>query len=301
MSNYSASHFDKSNENTSWYKAFHFIKPGSSILDIGCSSGNFGAALIEFRECQVDGVEIAKDDIAEATTKLGHVYALDVEREELDLITKSYDVIYFGDVIEHLINPVKVLKKVSKLLKPGGKVIFSIPNMAHIAVRLDLLQGRFEYTKTGLLDNTHLHYYDRVEVERVFKEAGYDVTELDYVAKDYPRQIITETLAEMGLEASDTFFDLMKSPEAAAFQWIGTASYTGKKMSVKRRTFGPVDKFETLINEVEAVQAADIARLNARIQTLETANNGLQERIDEIKQHPVRAGVRHLRKRLSRD
>jgi 2-polyprenyl-3-methyl-5-hydroxy-6-metoxy-1,4-benzoquinol methylase len=301
MSNYSASHFDKANENMSWYKVFYLIEPGSSVLDVGCSSGNFGAALIEFRNCQVDGVEIAPDDIAEASTKLGHVFNLDVERDELTPITKHYDVIYFGDVVEHLIHPTNVLEKVSKLLKPGGRVLFSVPNMAHISVRLDLLAGRFEYTNTGLLDNTHLHYYDRVEIERVFGEAGYKLATLDFVSKDYPRQIIEETLGELGLTANERFYELMASPEASAFQWIGAASYTGHKMKVERRIFGPVDKFEILINEVNASHDTKVEDLNRKIHALNITNGGLQERIDEIRQHPLRSAARHLKKRLGRD
>ena len=303
MSNYSASHFDSVNENTSWYKAFHLIEPGSIVLDIGCSSGNFGQALIGMRDCVVDGVEIAPDDIVVAKTKLRAVYSVDIERDNLDEITNRYDVIYFGDVIEHLITPSKTLERVASLLKPNGKLVFSVPNMAYLAVRLDLLEGRFEYTKTGLLDNTHLHYYDRVEIERVISEAGYNLQTLDYVAKDYPRSIIDETLSGMGLSANESFYSRMSSPEAAAFQWIGMAQYTGKKSIVRRREFGPVDKFEILIHEVDAAHAVELRTRDEQIVELESINQRLRGRITELCEHPVRSVRRHvtalIKKKLS--
>jgi 2-polyprenyl-3-methyl-5-hydroxy-6-metoxy-1,4-benzoquinol methylase len=300
VSNYSASHFDSVNENTSWYKAFHLIDPGSSVLDIGCSSGNFGEALINMRSCVVDGIEIAPDDIIEAKTKLRTVYSIDIERDSLNEITNRYDVIYFGDVIEHLITPSKTLKRVATLLKPDGRLVFSVPNMAYLAVRLDLLEGRFEYTETGLLDNTHLHYYDRVEIERVIGEAGYDLTTLDYVSKDYPRSIIDETLSQMGLSANEAFYTRMSSPEASAFQWIGMAQYTGKKMAVRRREFGPVDKFEILIHEVEAAHAIEISDKNAKIAALETQNDHFKQRMADLHDHPVRTVQRHVTARIKK-
>ena len=59
--------------------------------------------------------------------------------------------------------------------------------MAHISVRLALLQGDFEYTQTGLLDKTHIHFYDQREVERVFNEAGYEITNLEFVKRTTPK------------------------------------------------------------------------------------------------------------------
>src|SRR5665648_450342 len=134
MSNYSSSKFEE-DPNTPWRKAFSMIKNKETILDIGCSSGNFGKELIDQKNCIVDGVELSRDDAKIARNKLRNVYEFNIEDgAPVDLMGK-YDVVYYGDVIEHLINPVKALSNTKKLLKKNGKVIFSIPNMSHISVR----------------------------------------------------------------------------------------------------------------------------------------------------------------------
>jgi hypothetical protein len=54
----------------------------------------------------------------------------------------------------------------------GGAIVYHIPNMAHVSVRLDLLAGRFCFTELGLLDRTYLVFYDRIAVDDVLASAG---------------------------------------------------------------------------------------------------------------------------------
>lgn len=246
MSNYSDSHFDESNKNTSWYKVYHSIPSNSKVLDVGCSSGNFGEVLINKKSCTVDGIELDKKDAKEASKKLRKVYVRNIETDSLKDIKKDYDIIYFGDVIEHLIDPVSALKKIQEHLKPNGRIVFSIPNMAHISVRLYLLRGDFEYTETGLLDKTHLHYYNLDEVQRVFAEANMELDKIDFVEKDYPRAVIKDYLAKMGLTASEKFYKRAQDPDAAAFQFVGSAKKASKKLKPRKLAdFGPIDMFDT--------------------------------------------------------
>lgn len=161
--------------NTPWYRIFAYIEPQSRVLDVGCSAGNFGKALIDQKKCMVDGIEVNKQDSIKAKKKLMNVYNINIENTDFKNLPGDYRYIYFGDVIEHLVDPVSVLKKITKLLSKDGEILFSIPNMAHLSVRLMLLSGEFNYAKTGLLDNTHLHFYTFKEIERVFNEAGYEI------------------------------------------------------------------------------------------------------------------------------
>src|SRR6185437_11908362 len=73
---------------------------------------------------------------------------------------ERYDLILLLDVLEHLVDPEGVLKRLSKSLSPGGKVIVSVPNIAHFSVSLPLLLHRqFTYTDAGILDRTHLKFF----------------------------------------------------------------------------------------------------------------------------------------------
>jgi hypothetical protein len=116
----------------------------------------------------------------------------------------GFDVACLLDVLEHVRNPNEVLQWASKLVRPGGLILVSLPNITHAAVRLQLLSGRFSYTPTGLLDRGHVHFYDREEAETLIADAGLqiierlvvrrgiDETEIDVPHGELPIEVVTE-------------------------------------------------------------------------------------------------------------
>lgn len=164
---------DLRNANTSHALLVELVGREQTVLDIGCASGDLGRVL-KSRGCKVAGVELDPGAAELAERVLDEVLIGDVG--ELDLIThfgkESFDVVVFGDVLEHLADPVAVLRKVLPLLTNAGAVVASIPNVAHGSVRLSLLSGRFDYRPLGLLDSTHLRFFTRGSVHSVFREAG---------------------------------------------------------------------------------------------------------------------------------
>ncbi|HEU5188010.1 MAG TPA: class I SAM-dependent methyltransferase, partial [Candidatus Saccharimonadales bacterium] len=198
MSHYTNNLFDAKSKNNSWVHLFDFVPKDSRVLDVGCSSGNFGEVLINEKQCEVVGLDIDVPDIAEAGKKLTAAYVRNIEQEDIaDLGT--FDVVMFVDVLEHLLDPIAALEKVKKQLKKGGRVAFSIPNMAHISVRLQLLEGFFEYTPIGVLDRTHLHYYDELEVKQIFNQSGFAIKEINPTTWTYPISVLSERFLQMGL------------------------------------------------------------------------------------------------------
>lgn len=300
MSNYSDSSFHENNANTSWYKVFNLIPDKSKVLDVGCSSGNFGLELINRKNCEVDGIEIDSSDYKKAKTKLRNVYQLNIENDSVDNLKDKYDIIYFGDVIEHLVNPVKALKNVKRLLTHNGKVLFSIPNMTHIAVRLLLLKGDFEYTETGLLDKTHLHFYSLDEVYRIFLESGYMVDHIDFVERDYPKSVIKDWLMGIGLEANDKFYTEMSKPEASAFQFVGTAKPAANTKPTKRKQFGPIDLYESYHNSLIKELKARIEFQQSELAQLREVHERLTEQVDMLKKHPAHFIANQVRNKLKR-
>lgn len=305
MSNYSDSSFDASNANSSWYKAFHLIPPKSLVLDIGCSSGNFGAELIAHRGCIVDGIEVDSSDVKAAQKKLRKVCSLDIEKDDLSFINEKYDVIYFGDVIEHLINPVETLKRVKPLLMDKGVILFSIPNMAHISVRLALLKGNFGYSETGLIDKTHMHFYDQHEVERVFNGAGYEITNLEFIEKDYPKELLGKELKKIGLNSTEKFYKLAAKPDASAFQFVGSA----KPSTIKHHRlaeFGPIDMFDSFYENTKLGYEHQIKELKQKLEKtqldLDSAKKNAhhaQELLRYKVEHPYRSAAGHAKRKLS--
>jgi 2-polyprenyl-3-methyl-5-hydroxy-6-metoxy-1,4-benzoquinol methylase len=111
--------------------------------------------LIKLKNCHVTGIDLEKSDVDTASKKLNKAIVGDINDEKLINKLDRYDIIIFADVIEHLPNPSNTLKNIKNLLKDNGMIIFSIPHMAHVSVRIDLLNGKFPYSNRGLLDKTH--------------------------------------------------------------------------------------------------------------------------------------------------
>jgi 2-polyprenyl-3-methyl-5-hydroxy-6-metoxy-1,4-benzoquinol methylase len=83
-----------------------------------------------------------------------------------------FEAVVCADVLEHLADPLAALRRLVPHLAPGGAVIVSIPNVAHVWIRLGLLAGRFDYADRGILDRTHLRFFTRRAVLALLADAG---------------------------------------------------------------------------------------------------------------------------------
>ncbi len=238
MSNYKGV-YKPDAENDPWNKVFDMVKKGSTVLDVGCSTGNFGEALIKHKGCIVDGIEPDKGDYSKATHKLRQVVNSFAEEAMTNTFKgRKYDHIVLLDVSEHIYDPVALLKLFKTHLNPGGSILFSIPNMAHVSVRLMLLAGDFEYGETGLLDNTHLHFYTLHEIDRVFSAAGYSISKFDNTEAIYPLTLIENQLKKLGIKHTPTLEKLLTEDDARVFQYVGMAE-VGKVQNVRRTHYSP--------------------------------------------------------------
>jgi 2-polyprenyl-3-methyl-5-hydroxy-6-metoxy-1,4-benzoquinol methylase len=152
------------------------VPPNSDVLDVGAADGSVAAVLGHFG-CRVWGVELDAAAAEAAREHCEQVIVADIE--ELDLRgafgEQRFDVVLLLDVLEHLKAPGETLRRLPEILNPGGRVVASIPNVTHAAVRAQLLHGRFVYTDLGLLDRTHLRFFDRRGVRELFREAGFAI------------------------------------------------------------------------------------------------------------------------------
>jgi hypothetical protein len=84
----------------------------------------------------------------------------------------------FGDILEHLREPEKLLVKAREYLKPDGRIIISVPNITHWSVRLMILTGNFFYMERGILDRTHLRFFTRRSMKKLLEECGFETIEV---------------------------------------------------------------------------------------------------------------------------
>jgi len=151
------------------------------ILEVGCAAGMTGRELKKRNGAFVAGIELNTDAANAAKDVLDDVVQGDIEKIDLPYSDGSFDCILFADVLEHLIDPYSALAKVQRLLKKGGTVVASIPNVQFHGVIHQLIEGNWTYEKEGILDETHLRFFTYKEIEKMFSQAGYAIQKVEEV------------------------------------------------------------------------------------------------------------------------
>lgn len=156
------------------------VAPGSRVLEFGTATGYMTRYLKEELHCTVYGIEVDPQAAEMAKQYCERIIVADLDLLPLnrELQGESFDCLLFADVLEHLRNPAEVLANAVKHLKPGGQVLISVPNIAHNAIIMELLQGKFDYHSTGLLDETHIHFFTRQSLLELLNKSGLAPLEL---------------------------------------------------------------------------------------------------------------------------
>ncbi len=156
--------------------------PGDAavLLEVGCGTGAFAGSLKKVHQgtgmtLELWGVEMDEDAAREASKVLDRVLQGDVATVLPDLPTAHFDCLVLNDVIEHVLDPAALLRSLRPLLKPGGHLVTSIPNVRYFFNVVDLaVHGRWDYTDEGILDRTHLRFFTRSSMIRLLEECGFD-------------------------------------------------------------------------------------------------------------------------------
>ncbi len=198
--------------------ALRMIGHNKSVLEVGAATGYFTKVLAE-RGCKVVGMEIDPGAAKQAEAFADRVVVGDVDDESVwDFVDdEAFDVITFGDVLEHLKDPLATLRFAKRKLKPFGFIVTSLPNVSHGDVRLSLLHGSFQYRDTGLLDRTHIRFFTLETIRELLADAGFIIVETERVImplfqselgvrpEQFPQSVIDEVRAD---------------PEAITYQYV---------------------------------------------------------------------------------
>ena len=150
------------------------------FLDVGCGNGTT-SAFIRHLHPEVrwaGGVELFAEAAEKARSVLDEVWCGDLEATpfETEIAPASLDAILCLDVLEHLVDPWTVVKRLSPLLAEDGRLIISIPNIRNWKfIRKLLMNGDFHYRDAGLLDRTHLRFFTRATMFELFQGAGFRI------------------------------------------------------------------------------------------------------------------------------
>lgn len=161
-------------------KVLNLVSKNKSVLEIGCATGQISRRLTE-NGCEVVGVELDEESAIIAQKYCKKVIVSDVCKIRASDYLHYFDFILFMDVLEHLEDPWDVLKKMKVYLKDDGLVVISVPNIANWGIRWNLLLGNFEYGPRGILDRTHLRFFNEKSAKRLLDDAGFDIVKYDII------------------------------------------------------------------------------------------------------------------------
>jgi 2-polyprenyl-3-methyl-5-hydroxy-6-metoxy-1,4-benzoquinol methylase len=147
----------------------------SRIVDVGCGAGETLAWLKRhYPQAYRVGLEGNASMSRELAINSDEFHIVDLNGDLPNI--GSPDLLLFLDVLEHLPNPEKLLRRLTADLAPGGTVIVSLPNIAHLSVSIPLLfWGSFNYVDAGILDRTHLRFFVRESAVALMNGAGLKV------------------------------------------------------------------------------------------------------------------------------
>jgi 2-polyprenyl-3-methyl-5-hydroxy-6-metoxy-1,4-benzoquinol methylase len=151
-------------------------KDAKKVLDVGCGNGCFAEVIKNQNSAEVWGIELMEQEANLAKQVLDKVFIGPCENFIDSLPDNYFDVIYFNDVLEHLVDPYAVLKKMKSKLASDGVVISSIPNVRYHNSFIKVLVNKdWKYEPFGVMDFTHMRFFTEKSIKRMYEEAGYTV------------------------------------------------------------------------------------------------------------------------------
>lgn len=160
------------------------------VLEIGCGRGVTGQLLQEQRGCRVTGVELNPEVARQAEERLHRVVVGNVEQLDLEALglAAAFDVVVATELFEHLNYPEEFLIHMKRMLRPGGRIVLSVPNVGHYSIVEDLLAGRWDYLPIGLLCYTHFRFFTRATLESWIQRVGFAAHEIIAQTTELPER-----------------------------------------------------------------------------------------------------------------
>ena len=193
------------------------VPEGLHCLDVGCWTGNLGKKLIKSKKCSVEGIDFMPAVLAKARQNgYGKTFCMNLNSNpnEISKIKNKYDCIICADVLEHLINPELVLSLLKKKLAKQGVLIISVPNIAFLKQRMEILGGKFDYNPNGgIMDETHIRFFTAKSLQALCGRCGFEIKSfygyslvknkfffLRYLAKWWPKSFAIQFLVKVKLK-----------------------------------------------------------------------------------------------------
>jgi 2-polyprenyl-3-methyl-5-hydroxy-6-metoxy-1,4-benzoquinol methylase len=254
---------DPQEENDAHSCLLRMVGFNKRVLEAGCASGHVSEAL-SAQGCSVVGIEIDADVVKPAEQWVERVIIGNFDDGLLwkELEGEIFDAVLFGDVLEHLRDPLATLLESMKHLEPLGSVVISVPNIAHADVKVALLKGLFPYADDGLLDRTHIHFFTKESLLELVKAAG-------LVPIEFRRVTVPAFATELGVERSDVSKEVLDAiladRESLTYQFVLKAVRNDGSPTLENLSLDLIALTDRMVDEqrrYEALEAMYLVNMN---------------------------------------
>ncbi|HTT59409.1 MAG TPA: class I SAM-dependent methyltransferase [Acidimicrobiales bacterium] len=260
---------DPDEQNNSHATMLRMVGFNKRVLETGCASGHM-SAMLKAQGCSIVGMELDASVVEPAQQWLERVVIGDLEDPAVwaQLDGDVFDAILFGDVLEHLRDPLPALREAATHLAPSGVVVISVPNIAHADVKAALIKGLFPYSESGLLDRTHISFFTKESLVELVREAGLAVVEISRIT-------VPAFATEIGIQRDDvddaTFAAITADREALTYQFVVRAVRDDAEHAVDKLSLDLVDLSDQLLDQTSLNTAlcAQNERLTREVEALQ--------------------------------
>lgn len=198
------------------------------VLDLGCGNGVLGMAIHKKTGASVTGITFSEEEYKTASMVLHKVYKANLNNFDFLSLGTYFDCIICSHVLEHLLEPWDIVKKLEQIIKPNGLLVIALPNCLYYKQRLQFLLGKFSYSKTGgLMDITHFRFFDWNSCSSVLEKTNMELVQ-KFATGNFPQPFLRKLTPEFS-KILDNFF-VRLFPGLFGFQILMVAQFKQNKL-----------------------------------------------------------------------
>lgn len=201
-------------------RVVRIIGENKRVLELGSGPGTITKLLAKASNCRVTALEIDAEAVKKLAPYCESVYQADLNASNWPDAIKNegkFDAVIATDVLEHLYEPLTVLKAMKGLLDESGCIVVSLPHAGHSVINACLLDEDFEYRDIGLLDRTHIRFFGIKNIQRLFEDAGLKIVHAEFVVREPEHTEFAKRWANTSQEVRNV---LAKNPFGSVYQVV---------------------------------------------------------------------------------